>query len=305
MTGHHLLLLVIWLAIASIYLFEMQLMLPLLGQIASPAGRQVWGSGPLAFTLLTALLTPLWPAALAACAIATVIHLTSHLRWSRAVRHQLALAPHELTQRVADLCIRWQTPPPAAILLDRSSQLGPCVVGLWRQTLILPDSQWESDQLAAILAHEMAHVARRHPLKFWLIGVATTLVGWHPLSRPLLNQLPLEMELEADRQAAAWLGDRRSYALLLGQLGLHQAAPQKRSFGVALAGRPADLIYRLQALIEPSNPNPHLVLPVWISSRAATRKPLDWSRRRAFGPLLPYLLSGGYLAIFLLLRSLV
>jgi hypothetical protein len=48
--------------------------------------------------------------------------------------------------------------------------VAPITVGLFRPRVILPEGwkEWEACRLAAILAHEQAHVRRRDPLVQWL-----------------------------------------------------------------------------------------------------------------------------------------
>lgn len=62
------------------------------------------------------------------------------------------------------------------------------------------------DELDAILAHELAHIAARDLPVMVVAGLLRDLVAWNPVAHLALRRLVAEREFEADRQAAAVTG---------------------------------------------------------------------------------------------------
>jgi hypothetical protein len=309
----HLWLLLIWLGISTVYLVDSFLITVLMGPFAGPAVRQEWLAAPLAFTLAALLFTPWAPWAAAFLLAALALHLAGHLRGTGRVERLLVPASPEVAGRVDRLAARWGTARPDRVLVDPTDTLEPGVMGLWRQALILPRSvlALEDGGFEAVVAHELAHVAARDPLKLWLARFARALLGWHPTARQMAEGIALEVEMEADRRATAWLGDAESYALTLGRWGLRQANRLASPFGVALTGTSSHLVLRLKSLLNPTAPPPHLEIPRWVPGGPAAwrgREAEPRPQRPLAGVLLRWihlLLTAGYLALFLLLTRLV
>ncbi|MFZ5622767.1 MAG: M56 family metallopeptidase [Pseudomonadota bacterium] len=307
--SRELLILLLWLGLSSVYLVDGMLLWAMLGPWASPRVRQGWLAAPLAFAFLTLVFTPwgIWAAAFLAGALA--LHLAAHQVGVRRVAAGLEPAPPELTERIRRLAARWGAPVPDGIWVDRTDRWDPGVMGLLRQRLILPRSALElpAAEFEAVLAHELAHVAARDPLKLWLTGFARTLLGWHPAARRLADGILLEIELAADRQAATWTGEAESYALTLGRWGLRQAG-RPAPFGVALTGTSSQLLLRLQVLLHPELVPAHLAISAWVpGGRGAMERRARGPKPRREGTVrwLHGALSAGYLALFLLLLRLV
>lgn len=294
--------LVIWLGISSVYLLDTYLITVMMGGNARPAVRQEWLAAPLCFTLIALLFTPWAPWVALALASALALHLALHIRAMRRMEAVLRRAPAEWVERVGQLAARWGTPRPDRLLIDPADRLQPAVLGLWRQSLILPRSVLGSQagEAEAVVAHELAHVAARDPLKLWLLRQTRLLLGWHPVARQMADTLALEVEMEADRKATAWLGDAESYALLLGRWGLRQQSPVT-PFGATLTSTSSHLLLRLKSLLNPTAPPAHLAIPTWVPGGEGRRA------RRVTGALrwIHLMLSAGYLALFLFLLRLV
>jgi hypothetical protein len=98
------------------------------------------------------------------------------------------------------------------------------VVGWWRPSVMLPADweEWSSVELKAVLAHELAHIARFDAL--WrLVAAFTVALNWgQPLMHWLRGQLLLAQELAADEMAAAAMGSKREYLRALARLALRQ-----------------------------------------------------------------------------------
>jgi hypothetical protein len=308
-----LLILALWLGTSTVYLADSAIIATVLGIHTRPAVRQGGLAAPLAFTALTLLATPWAPWTAAFLTAALALHLAAHLVGMGRVAAGLVAAPPALAERVDELARRWGTDRPDRILLDPADSLEPGVMGFWRQSLILPQGALAlpEAEFAAVVAHELAHVAARDPLKLWLTGFARTLLGWHPIARKLTDGIALEVEMAADRQATAWLGDTDAYALALGRWGLRRSQGRPSSFGVALTGTSSHLMLRLHALLNPSAPPPHLEIPRWVpgAGRANRNRAAGRTGRRppteSFVRRFHLVVTAGYLALFLFLIRLV
>src|SRR5205823_541429 len=72
----------------------------------------------------------------------------------------------------------------------------------------------------AVVAHELAHVARGDFAAGLLARVSLALHFWHPLVRLLARRFQLQSELAADAQAAPLAGGRAGYLRVLAELAL-------------------------------------------------------------------------------------
>jgi Zn-dependent protease with chaperone function len=103
----------------------------------------------------------------------------------------------------------------------------------------------EEDELAAILAHEIAHLESRDLHVLFSAGLLRDAVAWNPVAHIAFRKLRLDRELEADRRAADLTGSPLSVAS--GLLKVFELMRSSRGFGqrFALAFlRPGALIKR-------------------------------------------------------------
>lgn len=118
-------------------------------------------------------------------------------------------------------------------LRESSNIVTPATVGWRTPTVLLPVAwrQWSEDEVRAVLAHELAHVAGRDYLS-WIVARLTVAAHfYHPLVHWLASRLQLEQELAADAMAVALVGDRQQYLHTLASLAL--ATPPHRMTGPA------------------------------------------------------------------------
>jgi Protein of unknown function (DUF1559)/BlaR1 peptidase M56 len=93
----------------------------------------------------------------------------------------------------------------------------------WRRPVLLLPSDWRSwteTERRVVLAHELAHVARRDYLAAVIARVATSIHFYQPLVLWLSRQLRIQQELAADSHAAAIAGGRQTYLTTLAQMAL-------------------------------------------------------------------------------------
>ncbi|WP_158264992.1 M56 family metallopeptidase [Blastopirellula marina] len=128
----------------------------------------------------------------------------------------------------------------------------PAVVGWRRFTILLPPEyrQWSGDQRDAVLAHELAHVARRDG---WWRTMAVLLQAVHfynPLAHVLSRRVILEQELAADKMACDWLGQRETYLQSLASLALKKRSPTPAWSTLAFLPPRSMFLRRLEMLRE-------------------------------------------------------
>jgi len=143
-------------------------------------------------------------------------------------------------------------------------------------------------ELDAVVAHERAHLRRRHHLGVVAMRLAAIA---DPLLRPMVAVTEHAVEREADEDAALVVGDRRTVARAvirasLAGAGSRPGGPEDRS---ALAATAGDAPRRVEALLEPARPPrraaliPLLALALvaggaGISNAVATDRHLDAAR---------------------------
>ncbi|MDF2269547.1 M56 family metallopeptidase [Streptomyces coacervatus] len=151
-----------------------------------------------------------------------------HLRWARRECRRL---PGDTELAVLD------DPSPDAFALPGAPGRIVVSCGMLR---CLADGERE-----ALLAHERAHLHRRHHLfqALWRLTAAA-----NPLLRPLADAGCFVLERWADEEAAAHIGDRRTVARAVGRAALASAAHPPRN---ALAATGGAVPQRVRALLAP------------------------------------------------------
>jgi preprotein translocase subunit SecD len=77
---------------------------------------------------------------------------------------------------------------------------------------------WDSSMLAAVLAHEEAHIRNRDGYRLWLASLYRAIFWFNPLAHLLYRRLHVLSELTSDEAAATAIGDRTAYANVLRRL---------------------------------------------------------------------------------------
>ncbi|MCC6508669.1 MAG: M56 family metallopeptidase, partial [Pirellulaceae bacterium] len=157
----------------------------------------------------------------------------------------------------------------------------------WRRPIVLLNENyvnWQPEQLAAVLAHELAHAARRDYAWVLVSSLAQVLLWFHPLVHLLVRRLRLEQELAADQIAANSLG-ARAYGRALAQLALANQIPL-RTPSPMLAASQICVIRRI-SMLKQGRLKPHFLQRRWAASLTllaiATAIPLSGLRGQTRG----------------------
>jgi hypothetical protein len=136
-------------------------------------------------------------------------------------------------------------------------------VGLVRPLILIPAS-WISemplDMLEAVIAHELAHLARRDLCVNWLQRIVETLLFYHPAVWWLSQRVRVERELCADELAVAITGKRLKYVQALQHIAAKRRADVRPLLATFLRGETKmRLLERVQRVLgQPSDQRPRL-----------------------------------------------
>lgn len=141
-------------------------------------------------------------------------------------------------------------------VLESSRAVTPMVVGWVRPVILLPTASLtglSSQQLEAVIAHELAHVLRHDYLVNLLQCVAETLLFYHPAVWWIGRVIRQERERCCDDLAVTVSGDRVDYARAL--LHIAESAPPHGG-RLSVASQGGDLSSRVRRLLGIPSPTP-------------------------------------------------
>jgi beta-lactamase regulating signal transducer with metallopeptidase domain len=124
---------------------------------------------------------------------------------------------------------------------------GPMLVGWRRPAILLPASLEMEERGRLVLAHEIAHVARRDLWWNWLLAAGALLFFFHPLVWLARRGWAESMEMACDEMALQ-VADAEPAAygrMLLEMVAMRQSG---RVMGVGVADSPGTLLRRVQAM---------------------------------------------------------
>ena len=197
---------------------------------------------------------PSWHVLVTAAWLAGVLLVLSRLAvaWVRLERRLGEAQPTARATLAADamsLAIAAGTPTPRLAISD---DLGSPVAALGRR-IVIPAWALElldREQQAAMLAHEIAHLARRDPLWKLLAAVTSALLWFLPFTALARRRLDEIAELCCDEWAARHLGDGRALAECLAECANHHLGGIDANLVPAMAHRDSPLVERIDHLIE-------------------------------------------------------
>lgn len=88
---------------------------------------------------------------------------------------------------------------PDVKIIIHSSVKSPAITGLYRPVIILPDINFNDDELLGIFIHEISHYKYRHCFVKLVMKFICAIFWWNPLFMKLSSELSHAMELQSDK----------------------------------------------------------------------------------------------------------
>jgi bla regulator protein BlaR1 len=146
------------------------------------------------------------------------------------------------------------------VLLESGRVSSPCLVGLFRPALVLPEGLWKElspNELRLILLHELAHLRRRDLALNWVLAMVGIFHWFNPVVWVVTKKFRADREEACDACALAVQPEaRREYGQVLLKLLERDspaiAPPALPAVGILGdgAGDVAPLVHRLQAIMK-------------------------------------------------------
>jgi beta-lactamase regulating signal transducer with metallopeptidase domain len=217
------------------------------------------GDAGASLRFVPAALVAFWLIVAGAALVRLAMHARALRRLERTSRLLNAGRESEILHRLAPtLGVR------RVVLYASTSLTGPVACGLLRPRIFVPasfrdrltGSEWE-----ALLAHELAHLARRDPVWTLLVQIVCRTFFFQPLNFLLRRRIAIEAEYLADQRAAAVLADRAELAKCLTRLAHwfagDEAVPAVRATAVAMVALRSELGRRVHRILH------HETSPRW------------------------------------------
>ncbi len=176
--------------------------------------------------------------------VRTVIGLARLVR----IRAQATEVPPWVVEKGAHVARGLGLKSACPILGTRDLQ-SPCLIGLWRPTILLPEQQCAADsraELPSIFAHELAHLFQRDLAWNALLHGLSIMLWPHPLVWRIRIAHADACDAVADAVAAAFVGDVNRYTRTLASLTLRLTTPEV-TMGLSMA-RKSCALRRIEAI---------------------------------------------------------
>jgi beta-lactamase regulating signal transducer with metallopeptidase domain len=183
------------------------------------------------------------------------------LRFSRRLIRKSAWPLDEWRQSLDGLSRRLRISRPVRLCQSALVQV-PTVIGWLKPVILIPASALtglSSEQIEALLAHELAHIRRHDYLINVLQTVVENLLFYHPAVWWISKQVRLERENCCDDIAVGACGNVLTYARALADLELLRSARPP----LAVAATGGSLLDRIERLLGRSRPASHQFAPQW------------------------------------------
>ncbi len=191
------------------------------------------------------------------------IYLALGTREIRRIRREALPAPRVVQERVVSLARRLNLRKKPDVRVHPQIH-EPCLCGLFQTLVLLPDGWLEvcgTEQLEAVLAHELAHARRRDPIVNLLQRLLEIAFFYHPAIHWISASVRRQREHCADALAVRLTRNPLALARALESVArLRQRTLVPISTSVTLAGESPSLLPRIQELIgmAPSYPQRHI-----------------------------------------------
>lgn len=175
-------------------------------------------------------------------------------RFRAAVLHEARPANPRVAAIVVRLARRLAITPPRVLVVERGIA-GAAVLGI-REPILLLDAValelLDDEEFEGVVAHELAHIARRDNLVAWAVALVRDVVCFIPGAGWAVRALHREREAAADQAAVVVTG--RPAALASGLLSVveHTASRRRLPVGCAALAPATGVVERVRFLLEDS-----------------------------------------------------
>ena len=200
----------------------------------------------------------LWTIWFLGAAVSLIVVLRRALRARVLFRVARPITSQQVLVEWSALLERFSIDRETAVLLETDDIVAPATGGLLRARVLLPaDSDaWSRDRVRAVLAHELAHVARRDCLTQTIAQIASALYWFSPLHRYAERMMAVERERACDEFVLRTGLSARSYARALVEAE-RDALNFRANPSLLLAMAPPDkseLEHRVEHILDGSKP---------------------------------------------------
>jgi uncharacterized protein (TIGR03435 family) len=186
---------------------------------------------------------------------------------SRLRRRHVRPAPRQWQTTFDELRARLRVTPPVRLLVSGLVRV-PAVVGLLRPVVLVPVGALAglpTEQMEALLLHELAHIRRYDYLVNALQNIVEALLFYHPAVWWTSGHMRQERELCCDDITVAITGDAQSYARALAEIG----AVEHAHYHAAVASTGGSLSNRVARLLGEPRPAARTYSPAAAAAAAA------------------------------------
>lgn len=183
------------------------------------------------------------------------LRLLGGLAYLQHLRHRgVYPAPDAWRRRVQELSVELRISRPVRLLESMLVQV-PMVVGYLKPVILLPVGTLNAlapEEVESILAHELAHIARRDYLLNLIQSLVEALFYFNPAVWWISHYIREEREHCCDDRAVAVCGDSLTYVRAL--VSVQERSQPAPRLAMALVGDRRRLLYRVQRLLQQPSP---------------------------------------------------
>ena len=146
---------------------------------------------------------------------------------------------------------RYKHPRPVRIAVSSDINTAPYITGILSPTVVLPDIEWNSQELSFVLGHELTHYYNHHLHIKLVCEVITLLYFWNPFVYLLKKQIFRLLELETDSLFTASMNEEKRLAYAECMLNMSRLQYLSPGLGTSFATHgESNLHQRIQMLLE-------------------------------------------------------